>query len=74
MKMLFSSTDPTEIRQVWKKLSSAGIHCRLHQNPMAKDVFGAPVCPELWVRDDGDILKALRLLGPSRLRQMTAVF
>ena len=74
MKMLFSSTDPTEIRQVRKKLSNAGISCKLRQNPVARDIFGAPACPELWVRDDGDILKALRLLGPSRLRQMTAVF
>ena len=74
MKMLFSSTDPTEIRQVRKKLSNAGIRCKLRQNPVARDIFGAPACPELWVRNDGDILKALRLLGPSRLRQMTAVF
>ena len=74
MKMLFSSTDPTEVGEVRKKLSNAGIRCKLRQNPAVRDVFGAPVCPELWVRDDGDILKALRLLGRSRLRQMTAVF
>jgi hypothetical protein len=74
MKMLFSSTDPTEIRQVRKKLSNAGIRCRLRQNPSAPDVFGVQTCPELWVRNDHDILKALRLLGTSRLSQMTAVF
>jgi hypothetical protein len=72
--MLFSSTDPTEIKQVRQKLSNAGIRCKLRQNPAARDVFGAPACPELWVGDDEDILKALRLLGRSRLRQMTAVF
>jgi hypothetical protein len=74
MKMLFSSIDPTEVRQVRKKLSAAGIHCSLRQSPVARDEFGAPACPELWVWEDGDILKALKLLGTSRLRQMTAVF
>jgi hypothetical protein len=74
MKMLFSSTDPTEIRQVRRKLSNAGIRCKLRQNNVAGDEFGAPACPELWVRDDNDILKALSLLGPSRLHNMTAVF
>jgi hypothetical protein len=74
MKMLFSSTDPAEIREVRKKLSNAGIRCKVRQNPVAPDVFGARPCPELWVRDDDDILKALGLLGLQRLRQMTAVF
>ncbi len=74
MKMLFSSSNSTEIRQVRKKLSEAGIHCKLRLNNVAHGVFGAPACPELWVDDDSDILKALRLLGLSRLREMTAVF
>jgi hypothetical protein len=74
MKMLFSSTTPSEIRAVRKRLSEAGIRCKLHRNAAAREVFGAAACPELWVRDEGDILKALSLLGTSRLRQMTAVF
>ncbi|HVM48224.1 MAG TPA: DUF2007 domain-containing protein [Candidatus Acidoferrum sp.] len=74
MKMLFSATDAAEIRQVRKKLSEAGIRCRLRHNPLAGDVFGVPACPELWVSEDGDIIRALRLVGVERLRQMTAVF
>ena len=74
MRMLFSSTDDSEIRHVRKKLSNAGIHCRVYRNPAAGDVFGAPACPELWVPNDADILKALKLVGMPRLRQMTAVF
>jgi hypothetical protein len=74
MKMLFSSSDGAEIRQVKKKLFEAGIRCEVRHNPVAQGVFGVASCPELWVNNEGDILKALRVLGTSRLRQMTAVF
>ncbi len=74
MKMLFSSTDRGEVRQVRKKLYEAGIKCQIRRNPVAQGVFGVPAYPELWVNNDGDILKALRLLGTRRLSQMTVVF
>jgi hypothetical protein len=74
MKMLFSSSDTDEIKQVKKKLFEAGIPCEVRHNPIARSVFGARTCPELWVNNEGDILKALKVVGTSRLRQMTAVF
>jgi len=74
MKMLFSATDRGEVKQVRKKLFAAGIRCEVRQNPVAQGVFGIPSYPELWVNDDGDILKALRLLGVRRLSQMTVIF
>jgi Putative prokaryotic signal transducing protein len=74
MKMLFSSSDRAEATLVRKKLFEAGIRCEVRHNPVAQGVFGVPSYPELWVNHDGDILKALRLLGTSRLRQMTVVF
>ena len=74
MKMLFSSSDHGEVKQVRKKLSEAGIRCEVRQNPVALGVFGIPSYPELWVNDDGDILKALKLLGIRRLSQMTVIF
>jgi len=74
MKMLFSATDRGEVKLVRKKLFEAGIRCEVRQNPVAQGVFGVPSCPELWVNDDGDILKALRLLGTRRLNQMTVIF
>ena len=74
MKMLFSATDPTEVKQIRQKLFAAGIRCRLRRNPITQGLFGIRSIPELWVSHDGDILKALRLLGTRRLRQMTVIF
>ncbi len=74
MKMLFSTPDHGEVKQVRKKLFAAGIKCEIRHNPVAQGVFGVPSCPELWVKDDGDILKALKMLGTRRLSQMTVVF
>ena len=74
MKMLFSSSDSGQVRQVRKKLFEAGIRCEVRQNPVAQGVFGIPAYPELWVSNDGDILKALKLLGNQRLSEMTVIF
>ena len=74
MKMLFSSSDRGQVRQVRKKLFEAGIRCEVRQNPVAQGVFGIPAYPELWVSNDGDILKALKLLGNQRLSEMTVIF
>jgi hypothetical protein len=74
MKMLFSTTDRGEVKLVRKKLSEAGIRCKVRQNPVAQGLFGIPSYPELWVSDSGDILKALRLVGTRRLSQMTVIF
>lgn len=73
MKMLFSTADRSEIRHVKKKLFQAGIRCRVRKNPVAQGVFGVPAFPELWIQNEGDILKALRLLGARRLSQMTVI-
>ena len=74
MKMLFSPTDSSEIKSVKKKLSQAGIRCQIRKIALAQGVFGIPPYPELWIEDEGDILKALKLLGSQRLRQVTVIF
>ena len=74
MKILFSSCDRGEVKQVRKKLFEAGIECKVRRNPIAQGEFGVPACPELWVNNEGDILRALRLLGTRRLSRMTLVF
>jgi hypothetical protein len=74
MKMLFSPSDGPEVKQVRKRLSAAGIRCELRQNPLAQGVFGIPPAPELLIENEEDILKALRLIGARRLRQMTVIF
>src|SRR5947209_6842618 len=74
MKILFSSPDRSQITSLRKKLFDAGIPCRVRKNPVAQGVFGTPPLPELWIRKDGDILKALKLLGAQRLQEMTVIF
>jgi hypothetical protein len=74
MKMLFSSTNRTEVKQVKKKLGDAGIRCEVRNNRVAQGIFGIPSYPELWVSEDSDILKALEIVGQPRLREMTVIF
>jgi len=74
MKMLFSSSDPTEVKGIKKKLFDAGIACVVRKNPVAHGVFGVPAVPELYIKRESDILEALKVLGKSRLSRMTVVF
>ena len=74
MKMLFPPADHAEVKLVRKKLANAGIACAIRENPIADGVFGIPPYPELWIEDEGHILKALRLIGAKRLSQMTVIF
>lgn len=73
MKILFSA-DPAEVKSVKKQLFEAGIPCQIRNNKVAHGVFGVPAYPELWIKNEGDIITALKLLGPRRLRQMTVIF
>ncbi len=73
MKVLFSSRDGGEVRRARRRLTDAGIRCRVRQNPIAQGLFGLPACPELWLEKDCDLVKALRLLGGPKLQQVTVV-
>jgi len=74
MKMLFSPADGLEVKRVKKKLSQAGIRCQIRRIALAQGVFGIPPYPELWIEEETDILKALKLLGSQRLKRMTVIF
>ena len=74
MKMLFSPADGSEVKRVKKKLSQAGIRCQIRRIALAQGVFGIPPYPELWIEEETDILKALKLLGSQRLKRMTVIF
>jgi len=74
MKMLFSPSDGPEVKQVKKKLSDARICCKLREVFLSHAAFGVPPCPELFIEDEADILRALKLVGAERLRQMTIIF
>jgi hypothetical protein len=73
MKMLFSTSDRSEIRQVKKKLFAAGIRCEVRRQPVGEGLFGVVPIPELWIKKESDILKALRLIGSRRLSRMTVI-
>ena len=74
MKMLFPPRDRLQVKIVRKKLSDAGIRCQVRKNPVARGLFGIPPVPELLIQNERDILRALRLIGAQRLRQMTVIF
>ena len=74
MKLLFPPSEKNHVSQVRRKLSDAGIRCRVRRVKIAKGIFGIPAYPELLIDDSADLLKALRLIGKNRLRDMTIVF
>src|SRR2546423_253127 len=47
MKMLFPPCERSQVNQVRKKLSAAGIRCQIHHNPVAQGVFGIRPLPAL---------------------------
>ena len=74
MKLLFPPCDQSQVKVVCKKLSEAGIQCQIRKNPIAQGVFGIPPVPELLIENERDVMRALRLIGARRLRQMTVIF
>jgi hypothetical protein len=74
MKMLFSLSDASEAKLFSKKLSKAGISCKIRKKRLVGEIFRLQLSPELWIKNDGDILKALKRLSLRRLREMTVTF
>ncbi len=60
MKMLFFSSDNTEVEQLGQQFNNAGIPCEVH-NACKLDPSLAPNESELWIRNDGDCHRALML-------------
>ena len=73
MKLLFFPPIPRQHCRCEKKLSQAGIPCALRNKSASKDAFGIKPAPELFIKNERDIIKAFRLLGTRRLRQMTVI-
>jgi hypothetical protein len=74
MKMLLSASDEGRISEARKQLFQAGIPCEIRQKAGAQWPLEAPSNPELWVSHDGDVLKAMKLLGSGRTSQLVLVF
>jgi hypothetical protein len=61
MKMLFFSSDVSEVELVSKEFTQAGIPCEIRQGLTAHSRFAPPRQAELWIHDDRDCHKALML-------------
>ncbi len=61
MKMLFFSSDNTEVEVVNKELVRAGIPCEIRQGPSGDGLLEGPPCAEVWILDDRDCHRALML-------------
>jgi len=66
MKMLFSSTDLSEVTSVKSLLSKAGIPCDILNDAMSPAMLEMALYPELWIEKDEDFLAASVLLASWR--------
>lgn len=60
MKMLFFSSDSTEVAELSREFTKAGIPCEVH-NPVHHGQEPIPNDAELWIRNDQDCHRALML-------------
>ncbi len=61
MKLLFFSSDRSEVELVWSALLGAGIQCEIRSGPVAKRIRLSPGGTELWIEKDRDYHKASML-------------
>ncbi len=61
MKMLFFSADNSEVEQVSKEFSHAGIPCEVRSGKLLHLTTSLQPQAELWIRDDRDCHRALML-------------
>jgi len=61
MKMLFFSSDGSEVKQVSQAFTGAGIPCEIRNSKVPKALSPAPAQAELWIQNDKDCHRALML-------------
>ena len=60
MKLLYFSPDGSEVEEVGKEFTDAGIPCEVRNAPVA-EVQRDSSCAELWIQNDGDCHRAFML-------------
>jgi hypothetical protein len=63
MRRLLSLSDASEIERFRKELFRAGIPAQVRHSALMSVLRGKELHPELWVRDEGDFVRASRLLA-----------
>ena len=61
MRLLFSSSDITDIGRVGREFIDAGIPCGVRYDPPMDGVCPAPAHAELWVQNEDDFHRAVVL-------------
>jgi hypothetical protein len=61
MKMLFYSSDNSEVDRVSKEFLNAGIPCEVRKGPALRGKTARPPQAELWIRNDRDCHRAFML-------------
>lgn len=61
MKMLFYSSDGSEVEIISKEFARAGIPCEVRNGPAANGTSTGPPHQELWIQDDKDCHRAFML-------------
>ncbi len=61
MKMLFYSSDSSEVELIGKEFIQAGIPCEVRDSPPARGAAAHPPQRELWIQDDKDCHRAFML-------------
>ena len=61
MKMLFFSSDSSEVNGASKEFLEAGIQCEIRTCPLPNDVAANAPHAELWIRNDQDCHRAFLL-------------
>jgi hypothetical protein len=61
MKMLFFSSDSSEVRHVCKEFVQAGIPCEVRDSPRPAGRHQAPPQAELWIHNETDCHKGWML-------------
>ncbi len=61
MKMLFYSSDSSEVELISKEFQQAGIPCEVRNSPPTHGRAAQPGHKELWIQDDKDCHRAFML-------------
>ena len=61
MKLLFFSSNGSEVAEVGKEFNQAGIPCEVRNGKELKEISGDPSYAELWIKNDNDCHRAYLL-------------
>jgi hypothetical protein len=61
MKMVFFSSEVSEVELVNREFIQAGIRCEIRHSPNGEAAVPYPACAEVWIQNDEDFHRALLL-------------